>query len=74
MDDFSDAARELKAQGAAQEVSGAADLAAWWEHMLADPDEAQRRGTAAREVARGYSQAAKAAAGRILEALERRGA
>ncbi|MCB2226798.1 MAG: hypothetical protein KQH53_08985 [Desulfarculaceae bacterium] len=73
MNDFLDAARELKAQGAAQEVADAAELAAWWQHMLADPAEAARRGEAARKVAQGYAEAARSAAGRILDALERKG-
>jgi len=73
MADFGDAARELLEQGAAQQVEDAGELAAWWGRMLSEPDEAARRGAAAKAVARGYAQSARVAAGRILDALARRG-
>ncbi len=74
MADFNDAARELIDKGAAQQVTDADELAAWWGRMLSDEAEAARRGAAARDVAQGYAQSAGIAAKHILDALERKGA
>ena len=73
MADFADAARDLLARGAAQTVNHGPELAAWWSRMLADPAEAARRGEAALAVSQRWANAAGAAAGRILDALERKG-
>ncbi len=73
MEDFADAAAQLLEAGAGEQVSGAGELARFWGRMLADSDEARRRGRAARAVVRGHSGAARAAAELIAAALERKG-
>ena len=72
MADFLDAAQALLRAGGAQEVANQDELAAWWAAMLASPDNAQAQGRAAKGVSQKYGDSARAAAGHILDALERR--
>lgn len=74
MADFTDAAQALERANASQLVGNAEELAAWWGEMLCSPQRAEAMGQAARTVVRGWSGAAQAAAGHILDALARQGA
>lgn len=74
MADFKDAAEALERAGASQLVNNAEELAAWWDQMLSSPERAAATGRAARRVVEGWSGAARAAAGHILDALARQGA
>ncbi len=73
MNDFKDAAQALARAGASQLVNNAEELAAWWGRMLSSPERAATMGAAARRVVAGWSGAAQAAAGHILDALKRQG-
>jgi len=74
MADFKDAAQALELEGASKLIHNAEELAAWWGEMLSSPQRAASMGRAARAVVRGWSGAAQAAAGHILDALARQGA
>lgn len=74
MADFKDAAQALERKGASKLVNNAEELAAWWGEMLCSPQRAASMGRAARKVVAGWSGAAQAAAGHILDALARQGA
>ncbi|MBU2469744.1 MAG: hypothetical protein KKC78_13985, partial [Proteobacteria bacterium] len=74
MADFLDAAQTLERAGASRKISNAEELAAWWSALLAEPERADAMGRAARLVVEGWSGAARAAAGHILDALAKRGA
>lgn len=74
MADFKDAAQALERASASKLVNNAEELAAWWGQMLSSPQRAASMGRAARAVVQGWSGAAQAAAGHILDALTRQGA
>ncbi|MBU4278318.1 MAG: hypothetical protein KKC30_16375 [Proteobacteria bacterium] len=71
MADFKDAAQALEREGASQITINAEELAAWFGEMLSQPERAAQMGRAARTVVAGWSGAAQAAAGHILDALAR---
>jgi len=73
MEDFADAAQVLQAQGAACIVNNSNELSRFWQEMLADGQKAAQKGEAGRAVVARWSGAARAAAGLILEELDRKG-